>query len=254
MRTLGFWVPRLLILSAMAPFFGATFFYCFPNNPARMSLRPAVDWIGKYFAQNWSLFAPNPIQDNQALFVRCLTTEDVARGTSPDRLPPDGWRDITTALLRAHQRNRFSSYDRVSRTHSNFIRYFMQGSPALQALREACAQDGDKGTCRLGNQLLDDAHKTAALGLARVASSFCNSPGEAPHAQFVAISIQVSPVVPWSRRFDATPANEMGTRVNGDKLLVDEPKAEFERAVDYFVGVYPVDHAIEPVGLYTEGT
>ena len=55
----------------------ATFLYNAPANPVSQRYAPQVDWwMNPLFAQNWRLFAPNPISENVAVQARASLRPD----------------------------------------------------------------------------------------------------------------------------------------------------------------------------------
>jgi Family of unknown function (DUF5819) len=228
-RAVLHWTIRASVLAGFLGYFALTFFYCFPNNPIKLQLRSVLQrTIGTYFAQNWSLFAPNPIQANQSLLVRCMITAEFDAAKPAKTLPKDGWNDITTPLFREHQQNRFSVYDRISRTHTNFIKAYMHGGGSFQALFEECRR-GDRNACKAGNLQLADARARSIRPLVKVASSYCQEAGE-PESSHVALRVREVPVAPWSRRDEGAPKGR-----------------------DFELGVYPIDRDVVTTGVFQAG-
>ncbi len=225
-RRVFFWGARASILAWLAAHFALTVLYCFPNNPLKLATGPLLGrTIGTYFAQNWSLFAPNPIQANESLLVKCLSESQTTANLSGD-----GWNDITTPLFARHQQNRLTAYDRISRTHTNFMKAYLHGGAELQLLVDAC-RSGDKESCDAGDADLTQIRARSVGRLVRVASSYCREPGQGVPPNRVAIRIRDVPVTSWSRRGTADP-----------------PKAQ-----DIQVGVFPIDAEVATLGVWKEG-
>ena len=229
-RVLIHWTVRGCILAGFVGYFVLTFFYCFPNNPVKLAFGSVLQrTIGTYFAQNWSLFAPNPIQANQTLLVRCMSDAEFDAAKPPGGPPKEGWSDITMPLFQRHQQNRFSVYDRLSRTHTNFIKAYMHGGGALQPLFDECRR-GDRTACKVGNVRLADVRARAIVPLVKVASSYCREPGQPESVSHVALRVRESPVAAWSRRDQGPPPGK-----------------------DYELGVYPIDRDVATTGILTAG-
>lgn len=221
------WTVRIGALTWLVAHFALTLLFCFPLNPVKMEAEPLLNrTIGTYFSQNWSLFAPNPIQTNQTLLVQCLSNADTEAVKSPDGLASDRWRDITMPLFQRHQQNRFTAYDRLSRPQTNFLRAFMNGGAGLQPLSKAC-REGNKDACITGNARLAEIRARAAVPLVKVASSYCRESGEDAGLTHVALRVHDVPVVPWSRRNSDVP-----------------PKP-----VDFEIGVFPIDNDVATTGV-----
>ena len=226
-KSLGYWTPRVVLLGCLIAHFTLTFFYCFPNNPIKMEAQPILNrTIGTYFTQNWALFAPNPIQSNQTLLVRCLTQPEAEAAEGGSGLPKEGWSDITMPLFQRRQQNRFSAYDRISRTHTNFLKAFLHGGGALQTLTKAC-REHDELACKAGNKQLAEIRSHAAAPLAKVASSYCLETTRAGEVTHVAMRVRDVPVRPWSQR--------------GAETVV--------RPVDFEIGTFPVDREVATTGV-----
>lgn len=78
-----------------------------PPNPVSIRTEPLIHaYMLPYLAQRWQLFAPEPGGRNDSIHVRCHLIEGSSSRTTE-------WIDITTPLIRAHQRNRFGQADRM---------------------------------------------------------------------------------------------------------------------------------------------
>lgn len=207
--------------------FALTLLFCFPLNPLKMDSETLLyRTIGTYFSQNWALFAPNPIQANQAMLVRCLDDEEAKAIGDRANAAGGEWADITTPLFRRHQENRFSAYDRLSRPQTNFIKGFMNGGAGLQSLAHAC-RSGDEAACIEGTTRLDEVRSRNVVPLVKIASSFCRASESSPRTTHVAIRVREVPVTPWSKRDSG-----------------DTPKP-----TDFNVGVFPVDRDVMTIDV-----
>lgn len=225
LRAFGAFAVKCAALLCFAAYFVLTAVYCFPLNPLKERVEPFLDaTIGRYFSQNWGLFAPTPVNANHVLLIQCLPPQESA--PSPDRLPADQWTDITTPLILGHQGNRFSAYDRVGRTHMNLMRLYLFGGPGVAPYIEAC-EKGDHDACSVANDGLKAAHATIGPRLAMVASSVCRAGTNTSNATHVAIRIRQVPVRPWSKR----------------------SQSQDMAATDFDVGTFPVDRDVATTDL-----
>jgi hypothetical protein len=144
--------------------FTLTLAYVLPVNPIKVRHMGILDrTIGTYFQQNWSLFAPNPLSNDQALIARCLSAEEAA-AAEVGKLPTEGWHDLSTSFWTRFQQNRLSAYDRLVRPQSNSIREFMAGNPGLQEWYESC-QRGQKEACKKMEEGFKLSRKVASSSL-----------------------------------------------------------------------------------------
>lgn len=227
-RTLSV-VVKVGTLVWLAVHFTLTLAYVLPINPIKVKHVGLLDrTIGTYFQQNWSLFAPNPLSNDQALIARCLSADEAAvaeRG----QLPTDGWRDLSTPFWTHFQQNRFSAYDRLVRPQSNAIREYMAGSHGLQEWYEAC-QKGQQEACKKMEEGRKLSRKLAGGILKKIGSSYCLEVN--PSATHVALGLRETPATPWSQRY----SNEAPPSKN------------------YNLDFYPIDTAVATTGLHRGGT
>src|SRR3989337_1611903 len=78
----------------MLVYVGNTTLYLAPPNPVTAQLLPVIRAIqNPLFAQNWHLFAPDPVKSDFVLTVRCRTKDEVS-----------AWQEITAPLLARHHK------------------------------------------------------------------------------------------------------------------------------------------------------
>lgn len=216
---------RILTLLGLGLHFALTLVYVFPLNPMKMELGLlATRTIGTYFPQNWSLFAPTPVQSTQALLVRCLGPEEVPKPGAP--LPTEGWEDVSSAHFHQAQRHRFSAYERLVRPLQNSLRAYLNGGPDLQPFEASCAK-GDKAACDVTQKALAPRRAAAAGMFRRIGSAFCRE--AFPHRAIagVALRFRDRAALPWSERNGGVP-----------------------KVTDYALGVFPLDTTVALPGLY----
>ncbi len=219
-------VVRLATLLGLVLHFTATLLYVFPLNPVKMELGFFANiTIGAYFPQNWSLFAPTPVQSTQALMVRCLLDEEVPRDSETE-LPADGWQNISAAHFAQAQRHRFSAYERLVRPLQNSLRTYLTGGPDLYPYHEAC-QKGDADACKVRDEAMKPRQEQSQRMLSRIGSAFCREAYPERRFEGVAIRFREALPVPWSERAIKPPV-----------------------VTDYEVGVYPIDPTVTLPGLY----
>lgn len=228
-RTLLGRLVRSATLAWLGAHFGLTVLYVMPLNPVKVELQPYLAaTIGTFFPQNWSLFAPNPIESDYALLVHCLGPSQAAGGV----LPVEGWRDLSSPLWHRFQSNRLSAYDRLARPHGSAMRTFLAGDPVLLPWLEACRK-GDDHACDFFGERLQEFRDSSGELLARIGSAFCAEAEAAPgETDRVAVRVREKRGVPWSHRHD-------------HKAVAESRDLE--------VGIFPIDRSVRPSGLYRAG-
>ena len=209
--------------------FGLTVIHVMPINPIKNEVGHVADMmLAPVFTQNWSLFAPTPIQTNYSLLVRPLTDSETVAYEATGALPGEGWYDLSSPLWARFQTNRFSAYDRLSRVHSAAIRQYISGGIDLVAIGKAC-QKGDAEACEVLADSRGDRKDVSGGVLARTASSFCQDLAASgrPCGSRAALRIRIVGSVPWSERYTGTPDT-----------------------VDVDVDVFDVDPAAAPMNVF----
>ncbi|HEU4582734.1 MAG TPA: DUF5819 family protein [Polyangiaceae bacterium] len=219
---------RAVTLLGLALHFGATLLFVFPANPIKLQLGHIADMtIGVYFPQNWSLFAPNPVDSTQSLLLECLRPEELPTSSgAPLALAPDRWRDVSSAhFVRAHE-NPLSAYERMVRPLQNSLRRYVAGGTELAPLFQACSK-GDQEACASAQAALLPQREQAARMIRQVASAFCRESDPGTHFGGVAVRYRERKALPWSQRHSPPAA-----------------------AQDYQLGVFALDEDVALPGLY----
>ncbi len=131
--------PRVRILTACAAVsllglftvhFAMTFVYNQPLNPVKLRVGDTVaSWMHPYFAQNWNLFAPKPINENRGMLVR-------ARVRGADRrVRVTSFYDMTTPANRDAQERRWWP-SRRSRLVSGTLQMLTYEDPVALTIKE----------------------------------------------------------------------------------------------------------------------
>lgn len=217
---------RVLTLAGLVIHFALTLLYVFPLNPVKMELGLLTNLtIGTYFPQNWSLFAPTPVQSTQALLVRCLSAEEIPSAES-NGLPSEGWEDVSSAHFAQAQRHRLSSYERLVRPLQNSLRQYLHGGPDLYPFHDACRK-GDAEACQVRDTALQPRREQAARMFRLIGSAFCRE--AFPEKQFGAVALRFRErhAVPWSARHGGQPKEE-----------------------DFELGVFKLDETVALPGIY----
>jgi Family of unknown function (DUF5819) len=170
--------------------------YVTPQNPLKAMTSPVVlPYMNTAFRQVWTLFAPNPVRSNNSVLVKCLHQK------AEDKTSP--WLDLARPLWTAHQHNRFSAYDRLSRTITNPVRDYLSGPPTLKTVMDVCHR-GNKDMCTKGEKALTDWRHAAAEELRAPLSAFCADQARAlGAAPFRFLAVRLSKLDPpaWPERW-----------------------------------------------------
>ena len=206
-RRVSVGLVKALAVVWLVAHFGLTVIHVMPINPLKNEIGYTADsFLKPVFVQNWSLFAPDPIQTNYNLLVRPLTDGEAAAYDASGALPDGGWYDLSSPLWARFQANRFSAYDRLTRVHSAAVRQYISGGIDLVAIGKSC-QKGDTEACDLLTERRDERRDESSGMLGRTASSFCQDLAASgrPCTGRVAMRIRTVGSVPWSERYTGTP-------------------------------------------------
>jgi hypothetical protein len=91
-------ILRVITVIWLVVHFTLTFLYVLPSTPIEQILEPFIDaTIGRFFSQNWDLFAPNPTDTDYALLVRPLSNDEL-KVAKVRAIPNDGWYDVSSPI------------------------------------------------------------------------------------------------------------------------------------------------------------
>lgn len=91
-------ILRVVTVLWLVVHFALTFLYVSPSTPIEQILEPFLNaTIGRFFNQNWDLFAPDPTNTDYALLVRPLSNDEL-KVAKVKRVPNDGWYDVSSPV------------------------------------------------------------------------------------------------------------------------------------------------------------
>lgn len=169
--------------------FLATAFSQMPLTPMKFRYyHYAASYLEPYFAQNWMLFAPDPLSDNRGILARAACLD----GSTTD------FYDVTTQYVEKAQQSRFFP-SRMSRLVTGSVQQVNGGDPVLARLRESHKDETKK------ELPLTPYEKTSREEAVRFLSrySLTQMPavcGGTPAK--VQIRVYVQQLPPWSKRHD----------------------------------------------------
>lgn len=185
-----------VVLGALALHLALTTLYVMPPNPIKTLTNIDAQYIGKYFYQDWGLFAPTPIDIDLGVLVECLTASGFASGPL----------DVTSDFIAQHQRNPFSPFDRVARVPGNYAHSFISLARSEESLAKLCQKDPNASGCDDFKQQQKNREAQAKKGLALVAQHFCADMSKYRFGKSfdrAHVWVTITNVPRWSKRADA---------------------------------------------------
>jgi hypothetical protein len=182
-----------------------TAIYVSPSNPIRLETEGyVVPVMSPLFSQNWSFFAPDPLDSDEALLTRCLTSSEAAAARNGS-VPTEGWYDLSTPFWERFQRNRLTAYDRLIRPQSAALRNLLGYPIEMESWVKACNASSKEACKRLEDEMKPLQERSKLL-LTQVASGFCKDIAtDLESFTDAAIRVRITPPVPWSQRRTGKP-------------------------------------------------
>lgn len=184
-------LTALLVAGGFALLYLAnTFLYLTPPNPVKLQLFPVIYALEHpYFAQNWHLFAPNPIRSNFLMLTRCRLADGAVTV----------WYDPVAPLLATHHRNRLSPMGRMLRVPQNAIFAFL-GRDTDEWRPLLCRQKPDLPTCQGKDPGTKMQRELGRFLLTRLGSAACDELAGPGRTRAVQIRILLHKPPPISKR------------------------------------------------------
>jgi hypothetical protein len=125
-------VFALLIAAVIGLHFLTIWLYLTPNNPLKLALwNPIHSYVHPLFAQNWQLFAPNPIAHDETMHLKVRWRE-----AGSEKIWETDWLDITTPIFQKIHRTRIGPYSKMARPYTGVKESLDFTEPVASALRE----------------------------------------------------------------------------------------------------------------------
>ncbi|MWV44128.1 hypothetical protein GRF59_10840 [Paenibacillus sp. HJL G12] len=172
------------------------FLYLSPANPIKSAMNPYIhQYTQDLWAQNWSLFAPEPLHNNTGLLVKCKD-EDADQESE--------WYNINVGMLNSLHNEPLGPFVRLSRMHLTAIRYYQGFSDPTSELyrQKICGTDPDNPVCKRED---DSSKTTKEMGtkmLKRLGSVACTQLTRSNKIQDVKLRVLFAPVKPYSERMN----------------------------------------------------
>lgn len=170
--------------------FTAALFSQMPLSPLKLRYYPHVArYLEPYFAQNWMLFAPDPLSDDRGILVRARCADQTVTA----------FYDVTSPLIDRVQHNRFFP-SRMSRLVTSNAVQLAAPDPVLARLREAEKTEDRPQLPLLPQEKTTQEEARRALeryGLSQLPAGAC-----AGRPDSVQLRMYVHQPPPWSQRKD----------------------------------------------------
>jgi hypothetical protein len=152
---------RVVLAGFLLAHVGITLLYLLPPNPIKLRLAPLLARVmHPFFAQDWRLFAPEPISDTRRLWLSCRLRQ------SDGATLETAWVDVTSPWWQAQTHNRFSPAAWLSRPQAYALQLYIEEDRIVQQQRRAL---GRRLLARLGAAYCDRRYGVGRTG----ASRFC---------------------------------------------------------------------------------
>ena len=168
--------PYVLPLSAgvfvavLCIHFGITLVYLMPLNPITLRIAPVAErYMAPWFAQDWHLFAPDPINETRMLLVSCRVRQ--ANGMMVET----PWADVSTPLWNAQAHWRFSSAGWLARSQAHAVELYFNRNEVLAALeRHRTLENSPVNDLADAIRTAEGARRAFAIRvLARLGAAYC---------------------------------------------------------------------------------
>lgn len=139
--------------------------YLTPLNPVKLHVNPWImGYVNPVFAQNWHLFAPDPVDSSLSLIGKCRN------GAAESE-----WFDITYGILGELEKRRFgSSLSAMAFLQLNLSRAYLHGfSEPEELLRDLCTEQPDATYCLERAKAIKATRGEALRGIVRLITDFC---------------------------------------------------------------------------------
>jgi hypothetical protein len=166
--------------------------YCFPSASVRRLLPPvAQSYLRTFWEQDWKLFAPNPLNHQERLLVRCVHPNGVH----------GAWQDPEAATVRTKFRFYFSYGSRVEQLHHTLATsvstvYWHRVAECQRRLAPEHRGATDACTATPGHVLM--AGHPLIKTIARLATDVCIAPAHQQRALATEVALVrlTSPLAP----------------------------------------------------------
>ncbi len=173
--------------------------YCMPMTPAKLRFQAVLEEdFSPLFYQNWSLFAPEPINQDDTLLVHCSVDASLA---TTGGVPDDAWEDIISPMWELARTHRLSPWERLSRPLAYPVRAYQGNSTELVPWATACVT-GEQSACAVFENASRLLRVHATRRLVAIGTAYCRAAHPQRALSRLALRVRQTRPPPWSKRFD----------------------------------------------------
>lgn len=195
------WTRVLLVLLTIVAcyilgmHFLITFLYLSPINPISANMQGTIkNYTQDLFAQNWSLFAPDPLHNNTALLVQCIDENE----------NESSWYNINYGMIESMHKEPLGPFVRLSRMHLAAIRYYQGYSePTTELTRQRiCLNDPSNSICTREDDSSIRFKEAGQTMFTRLGSAACTQLNTQADLKIIQVKLRVltASVRPFSER------------------------------------------------------
>ena len=187
--------------TAAAIYAGLAIAYTMPMSPAKLELQRILEeQFSPIFFQNWSLFAPDPINQDDTLLIHCSSDPALARTTD---VKDEEWDDVLSPLWDLARSHRLSPWERLSRPLAYPVRAFQGNASELVPWATACVT-GEASACTTFENGARAIRDRASKRLVSIGTAYCRSAHAEVALSRVAIRVRQIRPPSWSKRWSGT--------------------------------------------------
>jgi len=151
--------------------FSMTLAYLLPLNPVTLRTTALVErYMTPWFAQSWTFFAPNPINETRSLLVACRLRQPAGATVET------AWVDVSAPVWAAQAQQRFSAAAWLARLQAHVIQLSTDQEGLLDAAqRRRLAAEAAAAPQLDGLSAAEDTRRALAAHLrARLGAAYCD--------------------------------------------------------------------------------
>ncbi|MCP3774921.1 DUF5819 family protein [Paenibacillus sp. MZ04-78.2] len=176
-----------------------------PSNPISMTIRPfLITYSSVFFAQNWHLFAPEPISRNSYVYMQVKKENEIDNNE-------ERWIDITNPVIHKNNENPLTPYNRIVRIVEGMVtdyygqhqdEYIFKYKTALEKEKNADQIEQDE-IAKIIKEEEKSKNKKGEERLYRYASSYAKAAYPNERIEAVRIRVMIYDTIPFSKRNEA---------------------------------------------------
>ncbi|BFT75470.1 DUF5819 family protein [Paenibacillus sp. P36] len=197
---------RSIVLLVILISLGIFFFFHFsmillhvcPVNPISTRYKIVTDsYTQLFFAQNWHLFAPDPISTNYYVYMDVRYYGESLKKDEKEI----NWIDITTPMIDVNNKSFFTPYNRLLRINNGLVSQLqlnLVSDLTMKVVKKNLAENTEEKV----NQSLMESHENAKDGLYRYAYSYAKTLFPNQKIEAIKLLVCIKETIPFSKRND----------------------------------------------------